>query len=300
MDVEGLLQSVIRFSNFMTSRLIVAGVFFYVASGFTDLGSATEGFLPDLDLINGVIANYQTIFDILGVSDFALLLILFVFLTTIHLVHTAFDRIGHYIPPAIAPLSGWDAIEDMTHPAFEVLRDARGVEHSDAENQRLFEFERKLREIDAENEESWRVELEDVNAAFRISKAMALIALLVWVYAMTTGSYTGDSLLLLVILGTSLLVAGYCAFRLFKAHHERIESVRGDVASQFIGFSRIWTPSEHQAKVQEACVPSADLRPAVFQLLIPMFGTVEQMKRDVGRFRQAINRRIAKRRDKRG
>ena len=47
MDVEGLLQSVIRFSNFMTSRLVVSGVVFYVLSGFTDIGSTTEGFLPE-------------------------------------------------------------------------------------------------------------------------------------------------------------------------------------------------------------------------------------------------------------
>ena len=61
MDVEGLLQSVIRFSNFMTSRLIVAGVVFYVASGFTDIGSASEGFLPDMELVNRVVENYQNI-----------------------------------------------------------------------------------------------------------------------------------------------------------------------------------------------------------------------------------------------
>jgi hypothetical protein len=295
MDVESLLQSVIRFSNFMTSRLIVAGVFFYVLSGFLDFGSSAEGFLPDLDLINGVIANYQTIFDILGVSDFALLLILFVFLTTIHLVHTGFDRVGAYIPPGVVPLSGWDAIEDLTHPAMEILRDARGAEHTDAENQRLFEFERKLREIDARNEESYRVELEDVNAAYRISKAMALFSLGVWAYATTSGGYSGDSLLLLVILGSSLIVAAYCAFRLFKAHHERIEAVRGEVASQFIGFSRVWTPAEHQDRVLNACVPSSELRPAVFQMQIPVFGTVAQMKTDVRLLRRALRRRLNRR-----
>ncbi len=55
MDVEGLLQSVIRLPNFMTSRLIVAGVVFYIASGFTPIGNASVGLLPDMDLINQVV-----------------------------------------------------------------------------------------------------------------------------------------------------------------------------------------------------------------------------------------------------
>ena len=69
----------------MTSRLLVAGVAFYVLAGFVPIGNASEGFLPSVDLLNGVVQNYQNIFDTLGVSDFAILLILFIFLTTIHL-----------------------------------------------------------------------------------------------------------------------------------------------------------------------------------------------------------------------
>src|SRR5690606_8440903 len=113
-------------SNFMTSRLVVAGVVFYVASGFTDVGSTTEGLLPNADLLNEVVQNYQNIFDVLGVSDFALLLILFVFLTTIHIIYVVFDRIGAYLPPAIIPLSGWEANDDVTLAAFDILREARG------------------------------------------------------------------------------------------------------------------------------------------------------------------------------
>src|SRR5690606_24338176 len=101
MDVDGLLQSVIRLANFMTSRLVVSGLVFYVLSGFTDIGSTSEGFLPNADLLNEVVANYQNIFDVLGVADFALLLIFFLFLTTIHLLYVAFKRIGEYLPPAI-------------------------------------------------------------------------------------------------------------------------------------------------------------------------------------------------------
>ena len=103
MDVEQLLEGVIRFSNFMTSRLIVSGVVFYVLSGFMDIGSASEGFLPGIELVNQVVQNYQNIFDMLGVSDFALLLILFMFLTTIHIIYVVFEGVGEYLPPAILP-----------------------------------------------------------------------------------------------------------------------------------------------------------------------------------------------------
>ena len=52
MDVESLLQSVIRFSNFMTSRLIVAGVFFYVLAGQATL--EIEGQVHQLQVGEGL------------------------------------------------------------------------------------------------------------------------------------------------------------------------------------------------------------------------------------------------------
>ncbi len=291
MDIEGLLQSVIRFSNFMTSRLIVAGVFFYVLAGFTEIGSVSTGFLPNLDLVKEVVGNYQTIFDILGVSDFALLLILFVFLTAIHITHVAFDRIGAYLPPAITPLSGWDAIDDLIYPAFDVLRDARGVEHSDEENQRLFEFDKKLREIDAANETKYRDELEGVDVAFRISKAFVLFAALIWIYAMVTGTYSGNLNMLLVIFGVAMVVALYSAFRIYRAHSLRIAELRAQISSRFIGFSRIWAPVEHQELVLTACVPSKDLMSAKFEIMVPIFGNYQNLKQEFARWRQKRERK---------
>ena len=149
----------------MTSRLVVSGLFFYVLAGFTDIGSRTEGFLPNADLLNEVVQNYQTIFDVLGVSDFALLLIFFLFLTTIHLLYVVFNRIGQYLPPAIVPLSGWEAINDVTLTAFDILRDARGEEHTDEENQRLYYFKKKLREMAQAKEAKYHDEIEGVSPA---------------------------------------------------------------------------------------------------------------------------------------
>lgn len=285
MDVDGLLQSVIRFSNFMTARLIVSGVFFYVMAGFTDIGSTTAGILPDLELVNQVIGNYQTIFDILGVSEFALLLIFFVFLTAIHITYIAFDRVGNYIPPAILPLPGWDAIDDLTGTTFDILREARGEEHTEEENQRLFEFRRKLESIDEANEERHREEIASTNAAFRVAKSYVVFSSAAFLFALVSGSYTGEKLLLLIILACSLLVTGYCMLAIYRSHYFRIDELRTEVIHQLLGFAGIWLPAEHHKQVAANCVPSRDLKPASFEIMMPVYGTLDVFIADMRKWR---------------
>lgn len=286
MDVESLLQSVIRFSNFMTSRLIVSGVVFYIASGFTDIGSTSEGLLPDMDLLNQVVENYQNIFDVLGVSDFALLLILFVFLTTIHIIYVVFEGIGEYLPPAIIPLPGSTATDDVTLEGFDILREARGEEHTDEENQRLYEFRKKLDEIEKANDEAYAAELAGTNEAFHISKTFVLFSAATWLYAILFGTYSGDTNILLVILALSLASSGITAFSLFKANHSRIATLRNEVIGQFLGFSRIWLSPKYQAQVEAACVPSRAMKPAHFAIVVPIYGTLDLMLADVRRWRR--------------
>jgi len=293
MDVEGLLQSVIRFSNFMTSRLVVSGVVFYVASGFTEIGSQTEGLLPDADLLNEVVQNYQNIFDVLGVSDFALLLIFFLFLTTIHLLYIAFRRVGEYIPPAIVPLSGWAAIDDVTYSAFDILREARGEEHTDEENQRLYEFKKKLREIERAAETEYAAETESEIAAYSIAKAFVVFTCLAWAYALAFGTYTNDMTILAAILGISVLIALYTAFAIFRANYERIGSLRREVIQQFVEFARIWAPQEYQERVVKACEPSRELRPAEFAVIVPVYGTLDALMADFRRVRGRRRRKKA-------
>jgi uncharacterized membrane protein len=290
MDVEGLLQSVIRFSNFMTSRLLVAGVVFYVASGFTDVGSASEGFLPNADLLNEIVQNYQNIFDVLGVSDFALLLILFVFLTTIHIVYVLFKRIGDYLPPAIIPLSGWEANDDVTLTAFDLLREARGEEHTDEENQRLYNFKKKLREIEQTIDQKYAEETDSMATAYSIAKTFVLFSIAILVVALVSGTYGGDLNILMLIIGLSIATALYTAFGLFRSNFERITAIRHDVIVQFMEFSRIWAPQDYQRRIAEACKPSRDLKPAHFAVLVPIFGTLDQMIEEVRRWRKRTRR----------
>lgn len=286
MDFDGLLQSVVRFSNFMTSRLVVSGLFFYVMSGFTDIGSASEGFLPNLDLLNNVVENYQNIFDILGVSEFALLLLFFLFVTAIHLTYVVFERVGAYIPPAIVPLSGWQAIEDLTRPTFHLLREARGEEHTEEENQRLFEFSRKLEAIDAANEQRYRDELVTTYAAFDVSKSFIVFALGAWLYAVIFGRYTGDPVFLLIILSLAALTALLTALAIFREQHERIEALRTQVTHQLLGFAAIWTTPDYQQRITEACENARTLRAASFEVLMPVYGTVGAFLADVRKLRQ--------------
>jgi len=285
MDVDGLLQSVIRLSNFMTSRLVVSGLVFYVLSGFTDIGSTSEGFLPNADLLNEVVANYQNIFNVLGVADFALLLIFFLFLTTIHLLYVAFKRVGEYLPPAILPLSGWDAIDDVTLSAFDILREARGEEHTDEENQRLYEFKKKLRDIEQTIEDGYEDEIDGVQAAYKISKTFIVFTLLSLFYAVVSGTYTNDLTILAAILGFSVLTAAYTAFAIFRANYERIARLRREVIQQFLEFARIWAPEEYQLRVVAACTPSRDLRPAEFAVIVPVYGTLDELVADLRRIR---------------
>lgn len=292
MDVEGLLQSVVRFSNFMTARLIVSGVVFYVAAGFTEIGSTSEGFLPNLELINSVVQNYQNIFDILGVSDFALLLIFFLFLTAIHITYIACERVGDYIPPAIVPLPGWTAIEDLTSSTFDILREARGEEHTEEENQRLFEFRRKLEEIGDAIEAKYKDGLGAIYAAFRVSKSFIVFSLIAWLYSVTFGHYTGDKLLLLIIFGCSVLTAIYTTIAIYRSHYQRIEELRTEIIHQLLGFAAIWTPPDYQARVTAACVPSRDLSPASFEILMPIYGTFDAFVADMRKWRSKW-RRIA-------
>ena len=286
MDVEGLLQSVIRFSNFMTSRLVVAGVVFYIASGFTDIGSTSEGLLPNADILNEVVQNYQNIFDVLGVSDFALLLILFVFLTTIHLIYVVFNRLGSYIPPAIIPLSGWEANDDVTLTAFDILREARGEEHTDEENQRLYEFKKKLREIEQSTEAQYHDEIAGVSTAYNISKTLVVFVALAGFYALVPGRYSGDMGILAGIFGLAVLTALYTAFAIFRANYERITELRQALIVQFLEFSRIWAPQEYQNRIAAACTPSRELKPAHFAVLVPVFGTLDVFVEDMKRWRQ--------------
>lgn len=285
--MDGLLESVVKFSNYITARLIVAGTVFYVLAGFLHLGNPTDGLLPNLELVQSIIENYQAIFDILGVSDFALLLIFFLFLTTIHITYLAFDRIGHYIPPAIIALPGWEAIEDLTHGAFNILREARGVEHSDAENQRLFEFRRKLEKIDEANEAAYRDELANTNAAFRISKSMMVFAVLAWLFAAIRSDYQGDATLLLIIFLFALAVFVITMVAITRAHYERIDELRTEVTHQFLGFTSIWAPAEYQQRMVEACVPTGVLKPTSFKVLMPVYGTLDVFLKDMRRIGDA-------------
>ncbi len=285
MDVELLLQGVIRFSNFMTSRILVSGVVAYVLSGFIPLGNATDGFLPSVDLINGVVQNYQNIFDTLGVSDFAILLILFIFLTTIHLIYMAFNAFGRYLPPAILPISGWLAVERFTAKPFETLRLARGEDASQEENQRLYEFKQRLRAMELASRERYKERLEGRYETFRVSKAFVVTSFLVWAYVSIFGGFSRSSTMLLVIFGLSLTVAGLSAMSLFRTNGERIFKLRRSLVAEIVEFAGIWTDEPHQRQIAQDCMSDDELRSASLAVVVPMFGTLDTFRAEMRRWR---------------
>ena len=292
MDVELLLQGVIRFSNFMSSRLLVSGVVAYVLSGFIPLGNEVEGFLPSIDLVNGVVQNYQNIFDTLGVSDFAILLILFIFLTTIHLIYTAFNTIGRYLPPAILPISGWLAVEQVTARPFETLRRARGEEETEEENQRLYEFKQRLRAMEKVSREAYRERLERRYETFRVAKAFVLLSLAVWVYVMIFGGFSGSPSMLLAIFAIALAVAFLAGLSLLRANRERIFKLRRSLVAEIVEFSAIWTDQDHQKQIAEDCITDEELRSASLAVVVPVFGTLDSFQAEVRRWRNRRRRAV--------
>ena len=191
------------------------------------------------------------------------------------------------------PLSGWDAIDDVTLVAFDILREARGEEHTDEENQRLYEFKKKLREIERTTEAAYHDEIEGVSAAYKIAKTFVVFSLLAWLYALVTGTYSNDLTILAAIVACSAVTAIYTAFAIFRANYERIARLREEVIHQFLEFARIWAPAEYQARVAAACIPSRDLKPAEFVVNVPVYGTLDELVAD---FRKLKERRMARRR----
>ncbi len=285
MDVELLLQGVIRFSNFMTSRLLVSGVVAYVLSGFIPLGNTTDGFLPTVDLVNGVVQNYQNIFDTLGVSDFAILLILFIFLTTIHLIYMGFNSIGRYLPPAILPISGWVAVERVTGKPFETMRKARGDEETEEENQRLYEFKQRLRAMEIVSREKYKERLEGRYETFRVSKAFVLISLLVWIYVTIFGGFSRSPSILLAIFGIALIAALLSGFSLLRTNRERIYKLRRSLVAEIMEFAGIWVAPEYREQVAQDCMSDEELHAASLAVVVPVFGTMDTFKAEMRRWR---------------
>ena len=292
MDVEQFLDGVIRFSNFVTSRLLVSGVVFYVLSGFMDLGSASAGFLPDVGLVNQVVENYQSIFDMLGVSEFALVLILFVFVTTIHVIYIVFEKVGDYLPPAIVPVEGWTAISDVTLKAFQTLRAARGDQHTEGENQRLYEFTKKLKQIERDFDTEYEQRLSGAHATFRIAKTFVVFSVLSWFFAASPADYIGNVRFLLVILAISLVMAFLAALAIFKANRSRLEEVREAVVNEIHEFSEIWVSEMHRRQVLADTATYTPLRPATLTVVVPIYGTLDVFVRDLRNWQK---RRLAKR-----
>ena len=112
-----------------------------------------------------------------------------------------------------------------------------------------------------------------------------------WIYAVLAGTYSGDLNILAAIVGLSLLTALYTAFAIFRANYERITTLRHDVIVQFLEFSRIWAPPEHQQRISVACTPSRDLMPAHFAVLVPIYGTLDVLMEDMRRWRQRRRRK---------
>ena len=76
-------------------------------------------------------------------------------------------------------------------------------------------------------------------------------------------------------------------------HHERIDELQTEVIHQLLGFAAIWLPARDQKRMTKACVPSTDLRPASFKVLMPVYGTLDVFLNDMNKWRQKRRRSVS-------
>lgn len=99
MDVDKILSAAVRFSNFVTARLIfgfITGLFVLPLFGF-GLGSANALF-SNLPFFEEALKSYQNTIMALGIDDVAIYLIFFVFITMIHVNYVFCVAIGKAVP----------------------------------------------------------------------------------------------------------------------------------------------------------------------------------------------------------
>ena len=130
-----------------------------------------------------------------------------------------------------------------------------------------------------------------MQTAYNIAKTFIVFTALSIVYALVSGTYTNDMAILAVIFLLAGLTALATAFAIFRASYERIAMLRSTVIQQFLEFARIWAPTEYQERVAAACTPSRDLRPAQFTVLLPVYGTMDELIADFRRYRSRRARR---------
>ncbi len=68
-------------------------------------------------------------------------------------------------------------------------------------------------------------------------------------------------------------------------NHQRINSLREDVAAEILEFSRIWVSEDHQRQIAYDCVPTKQLKPATWAVVVPVFGTLDALVKDLRSWR---------------
>jgi hypothetical protein len=112
-----------------------------------------------------------------------------------------------------------------------------------------------------------------------------VISLGVWIYAEASGTYAGNKTYLLLIFAIALVTVGLSALSIFRLNHQRVNSLREDVCAELLEFSRIWVDEEHQRKIAKDCVPSGDVKPASWAIVVPVFGTLDALMKDLRSWR---------------
>lgn len=100
MDVEKILNGAVRFSNFISVRLVFfTGLSLLVFPLLGATSVKTDSLLEAFPLVNSLIVSYGATINALGIESVAVYLIFFVFITVLHLSYSSATTLGAWLPP---------------------------------------------------------------------------------------------------------------------------------------------------------------------------------------------------------
>ncbi|MEM6566626.1 MAG: hypothetical protein AAF665_19400 [Pseudomonadota bacterium] len=172
MDVEKIIAGAVRFSNFVTVRLMVfslLGLFFVPA--FRVKGIGIENLQAAFPVLEALLKNYKNTVTALGIDDVAIYLIFFVFITLIHITYALSERTGSWLPIDLVFESAESVERVFHHAAATALKDLG----TDAKTTSALSA--ALYETHEAHENEWKKLLSFRKEIFNVSKFFLLVSL---------------------------------------------------------------------------------------------------------------------------
>mmetsp|Transcript_29336 Transcript_29336/g.57075 ORF Transcript_29336/g.57075 Transcript_29336/m.57075 type:complete len:288 (+) Transcript_29336:1722-2585(+) len=171
MDVEKILSGAIRFSGFVSVRLIFASalalLFFPVFGG---LNASSEDLMAAFPVVEKLLDTYDKTIEALGIKSVAIYLIFFVFVTFLHLTFAVSVRLGSWLPIALS----FESFRSVEGRFRRVSGGAMQSQHIDAD--RVAKVMDEMHQTHLAVKEEWARITESTEEMFNALKFFTLLA----------------------------------------------------------------------------------------------------------------------------